>query len=243
MGRNSGSGSNFSHQYEPVEENHDQDTVDLQNAKPYTSPVRSTRGSGVVFWILVVLNLLALALVYRYTVREDCACPARGGSRTLNVLDQIPMKSVIFKPDSRFSGNPVDKNSPWQEMNPMGHGFIEIAEPWRWGLEGGHPMGNPSLPGSEGYLISMYHQLHCLAAIKAAVAGIKHNKPEHLNHCFDYIRQGIMCAGDLTLEPTSLNGVQTNGASGWDVEHYCKDWDAVYSYASRHAVNNRTSIL
>jgi hypothetical protein len=35
----------------------------------------------------------------------------------------------------------------------------------------------------------------------------KNNGFIYVQHCFDYIRQGIQCAGDMTLEaPTNLDG-------------------------------------
>ena len=45
----------------------------------------------------------------------------------------------------------------------------------------------------------------------------------HFPHCFDYLRQSLLCSGDLTLEYTGI---------GWDVEHLCKpskDIDAFMS--------------
>lgn len=84
-----------------------------------------------------------------------------------------------------------------------------------------------------------------------------------MNHCFDYLRQAIMCSGDVALE-----GEQTTfpegfeGSDGWDAvsnpmgrltktkhtltrtlqKHVCKDYSEVYSYLEKNAVNNRTWI-
>lgn len=46
---------------------------------------------------------------------------------------------------------------------------------------------------------------------------------KHLAHCFDYIRQGIMCAADTTLEWS----VTHPGAlvTGWGIAHQCRDWN------------------
>jgi hypothetical protein len=47
----------------------------------------------------------------------------------------------------------------------------------------------------------------------------------HINHCFDYIRQGIMCAGDMTIEstiPKAKDG--KNKVDGMGMIHQCKSW-------------------
>jgi hypothetical protein len=43
----------------------------------------------------------------------------------------------------------------------------------------------------------------------------------HTIHCFDYLRQAILCAGDTTLEGTTEYG------EGWGSLHQCKDIDAI----------------
>lgn len=56
----------------------------------------------------------------------------------------------------------------------------------------------------------------------------------HVQHCFDYIRQGIQCAGDMTLEvPTSLDGKPLY--NGWGTTHQCKSWDMAWDYLARHS--------
>lgn len=105
---------------------------------------------------------------------------------------------------------------------------------------------------------SMAHQLHCLFSIMEAYndlagkvngtvmgVGMEHMPPRrrgkeehphhdhswHLGHCFDYIRQGIMCCGDTALEgaaTTFPDGVK--GSDGWNAKHVCKDYEEVKSW-------------
>jgi hypothetical protein len=63
----------------------------------------------------------------------------------------------------------------------------------------------------------------------------------HLSHCWDYLRQAIMCAGDATLEwwqapPNNL------GSTGWGYQHQCKDYGALYAYADRHRATDKKVI-
>ena len=54
-----------------------------------------------------------------------------------------------------------------------------------------------------------------------------------MEHCFDYLRQGIMCAGDMSLEGVIVSeekedGMQRRSGSrvvdGWGMKHECKSW-------------------
>ncbi|CAJ2508452.1 Uu.00g134780.m01.CDS01 [Anthostomella pinea] len=95
--------------------------------------------------------------------------------------------------------------------------------------------------------IDVFHKVHCLVAIRddfaiMASSPDRGEKPDfrkkraeertrrkveltvnqnHLQHCFDFLRQDILCAADMTLEPLPDGYVETDGRG---VEHVCKDW-------------------
>lgn len=65
----------------------------------------------------------------------------------------------------------------------------------------------------------------------------------HLPHCFEYLRQSIMCCGDTALEgqhTTFPDGII--GSDGWDAKHVCKDYDAIYSYLEENRADNQAWI-
>lgn len=53
----------------------------------------------------------------------------------------------------------------------------------------------------------------------------------HVRHCFNLLRQAVLCAADITLDPLDSvhNGVPT-GADGIGTTHVCRDWTKVYDY-------------
>lgn len=55
-----------------------------------------------------------------------------------------------------------------------------------------------------------------------------HNHPGRPDHCFDYLRQLVMCNLDLTYESArvDLDG-ERRVADGWGTVHQCKDWSAI----------------
>ncbi len=61
--------------------------------------------------------------------------------------------------------------------------------------------------------------------------GLEQEVAHHSAHCFDYLRQSIMCNAD-----TSLEG-KTEAGPGWGSKHQCKDYDAVLTWANEHTVS------
>lgn len=57
----------------------------------------------------------------------------------------------------------------------------------------------------------------------------------HNNHCYEYIRQAILCAGDMTLEPAEVEGgKRAHSVDGWGVVHQCRNFDSVFEFAEKH---------
>jgi hypothetical protein len=67
--------------------------------------------------------------------------------------------------------------------------------------------------------------------------------PWHISHCFEYLRQSIMCCADVALE-----GQQTTfppgftGSDGWDAKHVCKDYNQVLAHLEKNRANDEVWI-
>ncbi|KAK0643303.1 hypothetical protein B0T16DRAFT_415652 [Cercophora newfieldiana] len=155
----------------------------------------------------------------------------------------------MFKPEPAFiplnvsEFFTVEVQRKWLSIVPTGLGYVRIN----------NTQDYDNLPTPlEGYpestfTTSMTHQLHCLHAIVRVVAAYASNQTErlpdegpwHMAHCFDYLRQSIMCAGDVALE-----GQQTTfpedmtGSDGWDAKHVCKDYGQIMSYLDEKRAND-----
>ncbi|KAM3550205.1 hypothetical protein ARSEF4850_008456 [Beauveria asiatica] len=117
-----------------------------------------------------------------------------------------------------------------------GGGLIAVPDARKLGLVGGLPLGkaaNEERP-REGYGISMFHQIHCLVAIRTAIRTRTFND-QHLDHCLDYLRQAIMCTGDTTLEKVIAddNGKFKPEIDGWGTVHECRSWHMLFEFAER----------
>lgn len=95
------------------------------------------------------------------------------------------------------------------------------------------------------YSVAMFHQLHCLAQIRQAhwilldglatgddglARSYAGRDGSHVHHCLDYLRQSIICAGDMTLEWPKQDGPgQGIAVDGWGVPHQCRDYVSSFS--------------
>lgn len=199
------------------------------------------------------LHFLAVALGYiglfigGYALFELSG--RRHDSRLQDQFIPTPTFSRIFLQDPRFvnsdphdgfwnfDGNFLEPSTPWDEIFPGA--WIEISHPAKYGLKGGLPMNkfyydNVS-PESEAYVPSVFHQIHCVGEIKHAFIQLQQGRAlpahEHIDHCIEYLRQAVMCSGDLTLERPSYIGDTTwTRPNGWGVKHQCRDLSNLYSF-------------
>ncbi|KAK3379122.1 hypothetical protein B0T24DRAFT_519859 [Lasiosphaeria ovina] len=145
----------------------------------------------------------------------------------------VPDSAFIPENGSEFFTEAVHQK--WLGIVPKGLGYVRMND-----TAGYNNLPTPlkSHPNST-FTTSMTHQLHCLHSISRALAAYSSNQlsflpsdgPWHLSHCLEYLRQSIMCCGDMALE-----GQQTtfppgfDGSDGWDAKHVCKDYSQILSH-------------
>ena len=90
---------------------------------------------------------------------------------------------------------------------------------------------SPSNGKREPFMVSMLHQLRCIDVVRDQLTKPRAQRDEQpARHCMNYIRQMILCAADLTLEPVDIG----HEASGVGVTHTCRDWRTVYDTVDRN---------
>lgn len=142
-----------------------------------------------------------------------------------------------------FGAGPIeDPNSEiyWQ-LRTVGRGTVE------------YPRGSHAF-----YTLSSVHQLHCLVSrfniildstrvdirqwsLRRTMYSMTRNASlefvdeRHVRHCFDYLRQSLMCAADTTLEPVDP---VLGGVTGWGVVRNCRRYNDLKSWAEDRRVSN-----
>ncbi|KAK1072016.1 hypothetical protein LTR12_003420 [Friedmanniomyces endolithicus] len=164
--------------------------------------------------------------------------------KNFGFVDSVFMNESKYANEAAFA-DPKELTkalAEWLPLSSKGRGYVRIPEDERATLDGPpyllNPLHRPHM--QETYMVSGLHQLHCLSTIMASYAKIRQGEDEshlgfHIAHCFDYIRQGILCAGDATLEGN--NSMKYPGVEiPWGTSHRCADWSAIVEWADERTI-------
>lgn len=130
---------------------------------------------------------------------------------------------AVLEESLRFSTT-RENAANWQAILPGDVGYIRLG------------------PSHRVFAISMFHQLHCLVQLAGLLANTNPdlrkskalpnwedmNHSGHVQHCFNYVRQNILCAADETEEDggwmcRNFETVRTDGR-----KRRCKEWSKGY---------------
>ena len=155
-------------------------------------------------------------------------------------VPQVPVGRTVevFGSHTEFMGPPPSDNSTepsWDSLLPKGLGYVSSADT-------DHNVST----------IGAFHQLHCLYTLRriyyATVAESQEaaqeehtlasfdngvERTEHADHCFEYLRQALMCNADSSLEP--FEGRQA-AFPGMGFPRQCQDYAALKLYAEKYRI-------
>ncbi|KAI0834756.1 hypothetical protein F5Y06DRAFT_278335 [Hypoxylon sp. FL0890] len=142
-----------------------------------------------------------------------------------------------------FNGSFPQRSNPesdtlWDSLFPEKRGFIL------------HPQVAPNVAG-----IAVFHELHCLNILRvayfASLDGIieemgaesqdanHRTSRHHIRHCFEYLRQSLICLADANLEDMNYT---TRGISGWQTERTCRDFEGLKSWAGEWGITREEAL-
>lgn len=84
----------------------------------------------------------------------------------------------------------------------------------------------------KAYFASLDGKLDHMAS--AATPTNNRTDSHHVKHCFEYLRQSLMCLADTNFERLDL---ATGGVSGWHSERTCADFQGVVAWANEWGVS------
>ncbi|KAJ7781728.1 hypothetical protein DFH07DRAFT_900915 [Mycena maculata] len=130
-------------------------------------------------------------------------------------LSQHPYNAELVIEDSvYYAPNETDE---WHSQFPSGGGFVRLGPNYRL------------------FGVSMFHQLHCLDKMRTAITMEPPTEWEkwHTQHCLNYVRQMLLCAANVRLEPVKVSeeGLKVDGLG---VKHVCRDWSSLYELAEKN---------
>lgn len=63
--------------------------------------------------------------------------------------------------------------------------------------------------------------------------------PHHVRHCFEYLRQSLICLADTNLEKLNYT---TRGVSGWQTERTCRNFEGIKSFAEEWGFSRQEAL-
>ncbi|KAF2275216.1 uncharacterized protein EI97DRAFT_443456 [Westerdykella ornata] len=156
------------------------------------------------------------------------------------------VEKVVWERNLTFTGKPRQEwQDAWLELLPDDLGFILHPE-WTHGEERSvtvfhqlHCLVGPSIPSHRIMTINHEQRALQVAYHKAIDGGLTFQpnmhiniSPVHTEHCFDYLRQGLMCSADTNLEVNDF-WARTIGTTTGRTERQCRDFRAVVEWAQK----------
>ncbi|KAF2404538.1 hypothetical protein EJ06DRAFT_526620 [Trichodelitschia bisporula] len=187
---------------------------------------------------LFLLDAALLAVLVLVVIRQQRPTLHEAPGLMDDVTGFVPnfsTETVVFSSHPQFVSNHTSEASlreardAWMGLLPPGQGYVAVTE---------DDIAKYKLPkpvvynGGKSLGTSMMHALHCLyeimseydlLALQLAPPG---HSTEHMDHCIDYVRQVLLCGGDMALAGEDLPG----GSSQLGVPHVCKNFDQMYSW-------------
>jgi hypothetical protein len=174
---------------------------------------------GLVLILLASLVVNLVAILYQLHILRVSRTQPEYTYKDSDRPRELPIKvrtvNMVFHDDPehyRLSGDQAW--AEWNEMRPEGKGFAYLGQEYLT------------------FDVSMWHQLHCLNHIRTVLLN-GDDGSDHVEHCFHYLRQGILCAADTTIEAGGANMLRDDGqkvATGVNVTHTCRDWKQIYDW-------------
>ncbi|KGO49653.1 Protein of unknown function DUF3328 [Penicillium expansum] len=165
--------------------------------------------------VCLVLNLGALLFSLRILTRETRGYTYLAGDRPREIPLKVRTIQAAFHDDpSHYGMEGIVATAEWNAIRPPGKGYVFLGEE------------------HFAFGVSMWHQMHCLNHIRAVLVN-GDDGSDHTAHCFHYLRQGILCAADTTLESGGTSMKLANGdqvATGGGTVHTCRDWRQVHDW-------------
>ncbi|PSN60133.1 hypothetical protein BS50DRAFT_640221 [Corynespora cassiicola Philippines] len=168
-----------------------------------------------VLSVCLVLNLGAFVFSLRILTRGMREYTYLRGDRPRELPITVRTIQTAFKDDpSHYAIEGMPAWAEWNAIRPPGKGFAFLGEE------------------HFAFDVSMWHQIHCLNHIRTVLIN-GDDGSDHTEHCFHYLRQGILCAADTTLEPGGVGMKKENGGISHPDEgtvHTCRDWRQVHDW-------------
>ncbi|KAI1168617.1 hypothetical protein F5B18DRAFT_669868 [Nemania serpens] len=94
-------------------------------------------------------------------------------------------------------------------------------------------------PTSYVGILEVFHQLHCVNILRHRLYNydpeVQIGDAFHIGHCFEYLRQSVMCLADVNIAPINFNEKTHEYAIHWDTVRQCRNFGKIHRWAMDEA--------
>ncbi|APA11826.1 hypothetical protein sscle_08g065960 [Sclerotinia sclerotiorum 1980 UF-70] len=186
------------------------------------------RQAVLIFFLFAFGMIVSFVTGRYYTPYQDAASRCQP-----NI--ELPLQEHKFVYNQTFVETGPTADKAWESLFPAQGGYFR------------HPTVSPARAN-----FAVFHQLHCLDKMRLAYWALydgslavhnaepgadfdpnslsDHFAPLHITHCFELIRNALVCRPDTTVEVKDL---KVNGVTGFEAEHFCVDWNQLVNWVSK----------
>ncbi|KXS97759.1 hypothetical protein AC578_3200 [Pseudocercospora eumusae] len=211
--------------------------VDIENRlleRTHTATARKKISSIAIYTLLISIILLQTILIIH--LRTDLAKrPPKTTIFGLKTLRNVPRTSGLqnkFWPGGDRDKDLEAANRAWEAIN-SGHGAVVVTPEFKAQHALPDSIRHPFRQDVYAYALEAYHCIHCLQVLRKDFLLVREGRSamrplEHAMHCFDALRQSVMCQAS-----DELLGITGRGhAGGFNQTRMCRDWDELRDLAT-----------
>ncbi|KAH8812255.1 hypothetical protein F5884DRAFT_898552 [Xylogone sp. PMI_703] len=175
--------------------------------------------------------ILTRGIVSQY--RDQCV------NEQLLGVAEIPVEMELYRfrtgvPEKTafFGVSNASTDAAWNTI--LDAGLVQLTQPQADKLSA-PTARNPTNPTSYVGMLEVFHQLHCLHTIRRVVYSSDEafisDQSGHIAHCFEYLRQTLMCLADVHIAPISWNEKKRQYAIHHDTVRQCRNFEKIHLWA------------
>ncbi|KAJ7641908.1 hypothetical protein FB45DRAFT_901322 [Roridomyces roridus] len=227
--------------YTPLD-TEDAESQKVHGQRNYAQPPPEIPSRRVLYIILLCETLLLLVISIRWLQATQSCHPTLLYSPAQDAVEYGITSYAITGEDARFHIPPSPSlDAAWDNL--YNFGVTQIPKSKARLL----PNKTAAIPGDESnYIIELdvFHNLHCLNMVRKALHPEHYAGPEimplsHLDHCVDWMRQSLMCAGDTSAVVWQWDPVQNITTFQGSVAHTCRNFDKLREWAKENEIQRR----
>ncbi|KAL2129874.1 hypothetical protein VTI74DRAFT_7185 [Chaetomium olivicolor] len=192
---------------------------------------------------------------YEFLGKVNPISPPVSSAHLLSSLEPVPPDVPIEYQRVRFNATvPGTRDTEWlgssnEKTDALWDSLLDVGVIALNAAQISHLSPPPArlADGQDGWAgtFEVFHQVHCLNLLRKRFFAPERNGPAdwqetadlwewHNEHCFEYLRQTILCHADVSIFPLEYDAKHEVYVPRPSAEKRCRNWEVIHEYAREH---------